>query len=213
MKIPLKAKVICKDGEYGRVKELLIDPVKEKVTHIVAENSHRDLEVIVPIEDVDYTTDSVVTIEKEATDIDKYPLFIINEFVTIPNADLNTSFWGADSTMGHSYTMFPYVVHEGKASVEVKREDIPKGEFSLRKGMVVKDSKGDKLGAVDELVVDEKSDVITHVVMRTGHLWGAREVVVPSVDVSSYNKDEIILTIGREDIENLPDLLLKRAWK
>ena len=213
MKIPLKAKVICKDGEYGSVKELLIDPVKEKVTHIVVGNHHNGLEVIVPIDGVDYTTDSVVTIEKEAKVIDEYPPFVIHEFVSVPNADLNTSFWGADSTMGHSYTMFPYVVHDGKAAVEVKREDVPSGEFTLRKGMIVKDSKGDKLGVVDELVIDADSDVITHVVMRTGHLWGAREVVVPSIDVSSYNRDEVILTIGKGDIENLPDLLIKRAWK
>lgn len=213
MKIPLKAKAICKDGEYGSVKELLIDPVKEKVTHIVLENKHNGLQVIIPLSDIDYSTDNVITVEKTGEEVDKYPKFILHEFINLPISESEYTYWGADPTMTNSYTMFPYVMHEGKPVVEVAKEAIPEGELKLKKGMVVKDFNGKHLGHIDELIVDSKSDFITHLVMRSGHAFGKREVAVPNIDILSFEKTSVILSITEEEIEKLPEVVIKRAWK
>ncbi|OQY40072.1 MAG: hypothetical protein B6229_02690 [Spirochaetaceae bacterium 4572_7] len=213
MKIPLKAKVICKDGEYGIIKELLIDPIKEKVTHAVLENKHNGLQVIVSINEIDYTTDSVITLEKSAVELDKYPPFLKIEYIKVPNINPNISYWGADATMGHSYTMFPYVVHDGTTSVEVTNEEIPDGEFKLRKGMVVKDHTGKKLGNIDELIINESSGSITHIVMRKGHLFGAKEIAVPNIHINRYEKDFVSLYIEEKAIDALPEVIIKRKWE
>ncbi len=213
MKIPLKAKVICKDGEYGSIKELLIDPVKEKATHVVIENKHNNLQVIVPIDSIEYSSDSVITLDQTASIIDMYPPYIIHEFINVPNPESDLIYWGVDPTMTHSYTMFPYVIHEGKPVIEVKREAIPKGQLKLKKGMSVKDHNGKKLGNVDELIIETENDLITHVVMRTGHLFGSKEVAVPSLNIDSYDKECIILSIGDDDVDELPEVVIKRAWK
>lgn len=213
MKIPLKAKVTCKDGEYGSINELLIDPVKEKVTHVVIENSHNQLQVIVPISDIDYSSDTVINLEKTAHEIDKYPPFFTNEFIQIPSTEMDFAYWGADPTMTHSYTMFPYVIREGKPMIEVKKEDIPEGELKYKKGMAVKDSNGKKLGHIDELIVEKNGEFITHIVMRTGHLFGAKEVAVPNVDIDCFDAKCVRLTIPHNEVQDLPQVMIKRTWK
>lgn len=213
MKIPLKAKVICKDGEFGSVKDLLIDPLKESVTHVVVENKHKGVQLIIPIDEFDYTSDSVLNVELTAEELDEFPPFLVQEFISIPAKDSDFAFWGADPSMTNSYTMFPYVMHEGRPSVGITKEVIPKGELKLRKGLTVKDLEGKTVGRVDELIVDPEDENITHIVMRTGHLFGVKEVAVPSVHISSYEKDAIILSINSNQIETLPEVVIKRVWK
>ncbi len=213
MKIPLKAKVICKDGNFGSIKELLIDPVKEKVTHIVIENKHNGFQLIIPTDILDYTSDSVITIEKTADELNKFPKFIIHEFINVPVSDTEFAYWGADPTMTHSYTMFPYVMHEGKPVVEVTKEALPDGEQKLKKGLVVKDQGGKTLGHVDELIIDSDNDFISHLVMRTGHVFGSKEVAVPNINILSFEKNSVVLSIEEKDIDELPEVIIKRAWK
>lgn len=213
MKIPLKATVTCKDGEYGSVEELLIDPVKEKVSHIVIINKHNQLKVIIPTNDIEYSSDSVINLDKTAKEIDKYPPFYINEFIQVPSSEMDFAYWGADPTMTHSYTMFPYVIREGKPMVEVKKEDIPEGEIKYKKGMAVKDSNGKKLGHVDELIVEKDGDFITHLVMRTGHFLGAKEIAVPNMDIECFDDKCVKLTIPESEVGDLPQVVIKRAWK
>ena len=213
MKIPLKAKVICKDGEYGSVKELLIDPIKEKVTHLVIENKHNGTLLVIPKEIMDYTTDSVVTIDKTAKEIDLFPKFLIHEFIKVPASDTEFAYWVADPTMTHSYTMFPYVIHNGTQVIEVTNEDVPKVEIKLKRGMSVKDLEGKKLGNIDELIIDPVTGFITHLVMRQGHLYGSRDIAVPNMDIYSFDKECVVLSIKQDEIQNLPEVIIKRAWK
>lgn len=213
MKIPLKAKVICKDGEFGSVQELLIDPIKESVSHIVIENKHKGLELIVPTEILDYTSDTVITIEKTSDEIDAYPPFLTHEFINVPANNAEFAYWGTDPTMTQSYTMFPYVIHDGNPVLEITKEAIPIGEFKLKKGMAVKNKDGKTLGHVDELIVDTDTDYISHIVMRTGHLFGVKEVAVPNINIYSFDKTGIVLSITEDEIESLPEVIIKRAWK
>ncbi|MGL1890304.1 MAG: PRC-barrel domain-containing protein [Spirochaetaceae bacterium] len=213
MKIPLKAKVICKDGEFGSIKELLIDPIKESVTHVVIDNKHNNLQVIIPLDIIDYTSDDVITIEKTADQLNKFPPFIIQEFISVPSSDSEFIYWGVDPAMSHSYTMFPYVIHDGKPVIEMRKEDMPIGEIKLKKGMCVKDNNGKKLGHIDELIVDADGEFISHIVMRTGHLFDKKEVSVPNIHISSFDHDCIRLSIHEDDVENLPEVIIKRSWK
>lgn len=213
MKIPLKAKVICNDGEFGSIKELLIDPLKESVTHIVIENKHNGLQVVIPTDMLIYTSDSVITINETAKGLDKFPPFIIHEFINVPASDIEFAYWGADPTMTHSYTMFPYVLHDGKPVVEVAKEDIPNGELKLKKGMCVKDQHGKKLGHIDELIIDKQHGFISHLVMRTEHLFGSKEVAVPNMNIFSFDIDCVVLSITESDIDSLPEVVVIRAWK
>ena len=212
MKIPLKAKIICKDGEFGCVRDLLIDPVKEKVSHVVVENKHKGDQFIIPIEKFDYSTDSVLNIEITAKEIEEYPKFLIQEFISIPVKDTEFVYWGADPAITQSYTIFPYVMHDGNPSVGVIKEAVPKGELKLKRGMAVKDRDGKTLGKIDELVIDPSDEFITHLIMRSGHLFGVKEIAVPSVHIFSYDRDAIVLSINANEIDSLPEVVVKRAW-
>jgi uncharacterized protein YifN (PemK superfamily) len=51
MEIPLEAQVECKDGIYGQTEYVLINPVLDKVTHLVVKDGSPDhKEYILPVE-------------------------------------------------------------------------------------------------------------------------------------------------------------------
>ncbi len=52
MDIPLQAQVECTDGVCGRSVYVLINPVIDKVTHLVVKEDASNIEYIVPVDSV-----------------------------------------------------------------------------------------------------------------------------------------------------------------
>ena len=50
MEISLNVQVKCSDGVYGRSAFVLIDPVADQVTHLVAKEDSNNTEYIVPVD-------------------------------------------------------------------------------------------------------------------------------------------------------------------
>jgi uncharacterized membrane protein len=85
---------------------------------------------------------------------------------------------------------------------EVHRERVPEGERSVRTGFHVQAEDG-RIGQVDELLLDEATGEITHFVMREGHLWGKKDVVVPVSSIAYSDKDAVYLTLDKETISSI----------
>lgn len=62
---------------------------------------------------------------------------------------------------------------------------------------------GDKLGTVDRVVLDPKSNQVTHLVVRKGFLL-ITDKVLPVEMIESSSKDKVVLKDGEEDFEELP---------
>ena len=61
MDIPLKADVICRDGDCGHSIELVLDPKKEELTHVVVKENHPTYEErLVPVEYISGTTQDMI---------------------------------------------------------------------------------------------------------------------------------------------------------
>jgi hypothetical protein len=63
---------------------------------------------------------------------------------------------------------------------------------------------------VDELVVDPDGEKITHLMMRTGHLWGKKDVAIPVSAIDSVDSEAVYLKIEKEDVGALPSVPVKR---
>ena len=74
--------------------------------------------------------------------------------------------------------------------------------MEFKDGTEVKTSNGDKVGTIDRVVLDPKTDQVTHVVVRKGFLL-PEDKVVRVEDIASASEDTVML---RNDIENLNDL-------
>jgi hypothetical protein len=66
---------------------------------------------------------------------------------------------------------------------------------------------------VDEFLVDPENDVITHLVLREGHLWGKKDVTIPVSEIKKIAEEAVYLKLDKKAIESLPTIPVNRKWK
>jgi sporulation protein YlmC with PRC-barrel domain len=81
----------------------------------------------------------------------------------------------------------------------------------VRRGTHVKATDG-YVGRVDEFVVNTENGYITHLVMREGHLWGQKDVIIPLSAMGDTRDDTVFLKLDKHQIESLPTFPLHRRW-
>ena len=84
----------------------------------------------------------------------------------------------------------------------VTNDAVPPGEVDVRRGDYVHATDGD-IGRVQGLVIDRGSRRVTHVLLQEGHLWGRKDVAIPISAVASTS-DGIRLTITKQQVQDLP---------
>jgi len=89
------------------------------------------------------------------------------------------------------------------ASWTVEAEAVPQGETVLHFGAEVHATDG-RIGKVDEFLVEKRTGRITHLVLKEGHLWRAKEITVPASCIAGYDKDVVRLTLDKKAVELLP---------
>ena len=45
---------------------------------------------------------------------------------------------------------------------------------------------------------------MTHLVMREGHLWGKKDVVIPVSEVDRIEEDTVYLKLSKDEVQALP---------
>ena len=211
MEIPLQAQVECTDGVCGRSVYVLIDPVLEKVTHLVVrEDASPNTQYIVPVEAVSATIVDTIQLRCSKAQLEKMDPFVRTDFIEekVPSGDfvVGNGMYG----MG-SYYYLPYVTSDGKAYESVKTQQIPPGELAVRRGTRV-EAKDGYVGKVDEFVVDAKNGHITHLVMREGHPWGKKDVIIPLSAMGKTHDETMFLKLNKHQIESLPTFPVHRRW-
>jgi sporulation protein YlmC with PRC-barrel domain len=212
MEIPLNAEVECTDGVYGRSEFVLVNPVVEKVTHLVVKkDSSPYIEYIVPVDLVAETLADTIRLCCSKAELEKMEPFIKTTFIQerVPEAYYSGGMYG----MG-SYYYMPFVTPEITMQVPVEARQIPLGELTVQRGTRVEATDG-YIGHVDEFVVNPENGYITHLVMREGHLWGQKDVIIPVSAMKAMGetvKDTVVLNLDKHQIESLPTFPVNRRW-
>jgi sporulation protein YlmC with PRC-barrel domain len=70
---------------------------------------------------------------------------------------------------------------------------------------------GEDIGSVDRAVVDPRTNEVTHIVVRTGTIFG-RDIMVPRVDLErgSLDGDTIQLDLTKDELKALPDFVMEQ---
>jgi hypothetical protein len=110
-----------------------------------------------------------------------------------------------------SYYYLPYVTSDGKAYEAVKTQQIPPGELAVHRGTRV-EAKDGYVGKVDEFVVNPKNGLITHLVIREGHPWGKKDVIIPLSAMGKTHDGTMFLKLNKHQIESLPTFPVHRRW-
>jgi sporulation protein YlmC with PRC-barrel domain len=211
MEIPLNVQVECTDGVCGRSEYVLINPVTDQVTHLVVkEDSSPNTEYIVPVDIVAETIADTIRLRCSKTELEKMDPFNKMKFIEEKVPDRNFGFGGVIYGMG-SYYYLPYVTSERTVYESVKNQQIPPGELAVQRGTRVEATDG-YVGKVDEFVVNPENGHITHLVMREGHLWGKKDVIIPLSAMGDTREDTIFLKLDKHQIEALPTFPVHRRW-
>jgi len=211
MEIPLNAQVECTDGVCGRSAYVLINPVIDKVTHLVVkEDASPNTEYVVPVDIVAETTADTIRLHCSKAELEKMKPFIKTTFIEEKVPVRNLGYYGRMYGMGTFY-YWPYVTTDRTEKVPVEDQQIPPGELALQRGTRVEATDG-YVGKVDEFVVNPENGHITDLVMREGHLFGKKEVTIPLSAIGDTHEDTVFLKLDKAQIESLPTFPLHRSW-
>lgn len=215
------AEASCSDGACGEVTRVIVDPVAEAVTHLVVGPKHGgDPGRLVPLALIDATVGQIqlrcTTAEFEKLDPAEETKFIPGTGGYAGYGSGQVSYWpyytmGAGGLGGGSLGMGGVGMDigsrglaGGSPSQNVTYDSVPPGEVEVHRGDHVQATDG-HIGRVQGLVIDRRSGHVTHVLLQEGHLWGRREVAIPVSAVASTS-DGILLTITKQEVEDLPPL-------
>jgi hypothetical protein len=177
----------------------VLDPLVDKVTHLVVEPEHRQgLGRLVPMEWVEAHADRV-SLRCTRGEFDK--LESAEETQFLPGIE------GHPEYDPDQMLLWPYF--GGNSTVPVSVDTLPVGEVAVRRGEQVHATDG-PIGQVEGLVVDGSNYHVTHVLLQEGHLFGRKEVAIPVSAVNTVGEDGIQLSMSKQDITELPAVELDR---
>lgn len=205
MDIPINVDVLCNGKLCGRSTSLVVNPVNERVTHlVVTEKEFPNIERLVPVENILTSTQDSIQLRCNQSDLSGMQAFEETDFI---GAGQLISALPYDSP----FQVWPYGMYDAMP-IPLEHDRIPVGEVVIHRGTPVEATDG-QIGKVDEFLVDPKNDSITHLVLREGHLWGKRDVTIPVSDIENITDNAIYLKLDKRSLEKLPTVPVERKWK
>jgi hypothetical protein len=103
----------------------------------------------------------------------------------------------------------PFVTPEITEVVEKDEKQVPPGERVVRRGTRVEATDG-YVGHIDEFVINLANGYITHLVVREGHLWGKKDIIVPLAAMGDTRDKTVYLMLTKHQVEFLPTFVVHR---
>jgi len=202
MDIPMNVDVKCSDGPGGRSCAIVLDPISEKVTHIVVkEKRFPHAKRLIPVDIIWQSTPRHIDLRCTMDQLSQAEPFVDTDYLL--NDDIGTV-----AGMEGSLYLWPYMAPENEY-LTVEYEHIPPGEMAFHRGARVEATDG-YVGRIDEFLVDPANGQITHLVLREGHLWGQRDVTIPVSEIQHMDDDTVHLKLSKDRIGQLPAIPLRR---
>ena len=186
--IPLGVNVESTDKPVGESSAVIVDRDSLQATHFVVKGKERPhTERLVPIQYVQDTSAERIQLSCTAEEFSKF-----EEFKTTTYHQVDIPHYTAD------FYMVPFYSVETTTYEDVQ-ENVPSGGVPISAGKEVQADDG-RVGKVDELLEDPDSGKITHFVMREGHLWGKKDVVIPVSFVRYVDDKAIVLKVDKQTL-------------
>jgi hypothetical protein len=210
----LGADVCCADGECGKLSSLVVSPGDDVVTHLVVKQAHRQAPGrLVPLGLVDTGPSGGAAGEIRLG-------CTMTEFGTLDPAEA-TYFYpgneeyqvrpGASTASGPDYAPPGVMGAPGLPSqpgdkqeftVDIVPDQLP-GEAEVSHSQHVRAQDRD-IGHVQGIAVDPATGRVTSLLLRTGHLWNRKAVLIPRSAVAKVSADGFRLNITAKQVHDLP---------
>ncbi len=207
----------CTDGELGELADVVIAPRSMRVVDLVVRPRHIGGPArLVPIEEAEGSSwGEIIQLGCSKEEAARFPAIQEAAALRLGEFPAGDSEWevGVQDVVAaptrSSMDMAP-TLDELDPLMEVSYDRIPKGKVELRHKSSVVSSDGHIVGKLDAFVVE--GDEITHLILERGHVWGRRDVTVPTSCLASVKTDEVVLSISRHEVGNLPSVRLHHTW-
>lgn len=210
--IPLGAKIICVDGEYGKLSHVIIEQNSQKVTHFVGEIFHllESHKYLVSIERVIRTTPESIGLDCTKKELAAMPSFTEMRFFNPVTYKYEVLKDFSQEVMAYrnTYLMWSDPSWDGDISTDIfsmpiEAELIPTGEMAVRKGAWLEASDG-HIGRVEEFLVAPSDRHITHLVLEEDH-WHKKVLTLPLSEILYMNEDYIYLKLDKKAVNSLAE--------
>jgi sporulation protein YlmC with PRC-barrel domain len=222
MRLEIGDRVRCTDGVYGELADIVIDPLENRVTHLVVQLEQGEREArLVPIQLAKGRDDEKREIELECTLDEAQGFESVREaaFLRLGESPTEDPEWdvGVEDVLAWPYYVdlddagFDVIPYRGEipSHVTMYYDRVPKGEVEIRRASAVFSADGHSLGEVDGFVVDA-DEHITHFVLERGHLWGRKEVTIPIGVVARVESDVVYVALSKDEVSALPAVRVGR---
>ena len=207
MDIRIGAAVQCTDGSGGHIANIILNPITQHITEVVVrEPGFLGSDVIVPVRLIEPATPDTLQLRLSRNELAGMPGFLTTHYLLPSDDFLETAPWSAYPNGGIYWS--PYLEMEAERYA-MTYENIPLGELALRRGDHVEATDG-RVGRIDGFVVDPQSEGITHLLLREGHLWGAKDVTIPIVGIKDIQDGVVHLNLTKQEIAALPAVKLRK---
>jgi hypothetical protein len=202
------SRVRCAGDECGELDFVVVDPVADKLTHLVVRP------------DEDGAPSRLVPVHIAVPGPDGIDLNCTRaRFEEFEPAERTRFLPGAEDAqvLGHGdrvlewpfygLALSPALVGPAEGvdpePTTVTVERIPVGEVSVRRGERVHATDG-QIGRVRGLVVATPDSAVSHVLLDEGHLWGRKRVAIPIRAVTGIDEGGVAVDLTKDQIKDLP---------
>jgi uncharacterized protein YrrD len=201
MNLEIGADVLGPDGKLGTLTQIVIEPLGERVTHVIVERGGLHPWVkVVPTETLTHTENARVWTRLTLPEMEALPDYLsLSESGTapampsdVPLADLHPV-----GLLWPSNVLGWYLPSHQSSTPAPPQANLPPGTHGLKAGTEVHGRDG-KVGHLDEVVYDQESGRATGMIIRKGFFF-ARELEAPIDWVEAIN-DTIRLSVRRDEI-------------
>ena len=214
MRLELGSRVECTDATFGKLVDVVIDPISRRVAHLVVERDGNPwLARLVPIElaERDARAADVVALRATVEEVSELPPVREVAYVRLDGFPVDDPDWdvGIEEVLALPY--YPtYGLEPAPVDYAARYDRVPKGEVEIRRASAVESADGHHLGDVDGFLVDD-DQLITDVVVEQGdNPWERREVVIPIGAVARIETDAVTLSLTKDQVGALPPGAIRR---
>jgi sporulation protein YlmC with PRC-barrel domain len=212
MRLELGSRVNCTDDAFGELADVVIDPTRQRVTHLVVDPDREQwLARLVPVELADLGKSGArgVTLRATVEEVRQLPPAHDIAYLRLGDFPLEDPDWDVGIQEVLALPYYVYDLEPTPIDFALTYDRIPKSEIEIRRASSVASADGHRLGHVDGFLVD-RDDGITHLVLERGHLWGRREITIPVGAVGRVETDAVTLTLSKDEVEALPEVPVRR---
>ena len=194
------ASVECADGPAGKLRQVIIDDTTDRVTHLVVDtHPHFGTAVLIPLAQVVGANHQRVELSCTLAQLQSMPRFEETVFLRPDQPHPTLGYLPSQYLFG---TIDSLLRPLGSPAIPTRiiEQHVPEGGAMVGKDAVVEAADG-PFGHVEDLRLDPATGRAEQLVVRYGHAFDTRSLIVPGPAIADITEEVVRLRFTRAELE------------